>query len=137
MISDPNASELCRIMADVRSRQPGSIDGAEAIFDAAVEAITADGVELVSGTFGFLAHADPMQAAARQHPLWKASAGALYLGCEVLGWNRDQAWAFIAGFDLWPNTDPSKFVDPRAKNHPDCVALGTKLRGKYLPKRGR
>jgi hypothetical protein len=133
-VSVCEVAELHRIMDDVRSRAPGTLEGSEATFDAAIAKLSEQGVELVSGSFGFLAHADPMQAVARLHPLWKASSGALFLGCEVLGWNHDQAWAFIAGFDHWPNTDPSKFVDPRAKNHPECVALGLKMREKHLPK---
>lgn len=131
-------AEVFRIMENVRARGPGFVDeGTEALFVEAIEKLTGEGGELISGSFGFLGRADPMAAVARLHPLWKTSGGALFLGCELLGWNHDQAWAFIAGFDQWPKASGAEYVDPRAKAFPECVALGKKLREKYLPKASR
>lgn len=125
--------EVGRIRKDVLQRDPGgSIEDAEKLFERAVEEAIASGVTIIAGSFGAYDALDPISCVARLSPLYDRASlgGESFLACELLGWNHDQAWAFVSGYDL----EPERPIDPRAFRHPEVVKLGERIRQKYCPR---
>lgn len=121
----------------IRSRPPGTLpaEAYETELRAAILQAKEEGLMIVSGTFGSEGvSCDPVAAIGRWHADYSSKARALHgagiFGCEILGWNHDQMWAFIAGFDGY--SKGVYFADPRALRHPELVALGQKLRGEFV-----
>jgi hypothetical protein len=126
--------EIDVFIREIMTREPGSrpLDEIENTFDVAIDKAREDGLVIVYGTFGYGHSIEPLGCVARLSPKYQAFGCPLFVACDVLGWNHDQAWAFIAGYDTTP-FDPDKCIDPRARKHPDIVQFGKHIREKHAP----
>jgi hypothetical protein len=123
--------EIARIRKDVLQRDPGGeIVEAESLFETAIKEAKAKGITIIHGSFGAHDAIDPVSCVARLSPLYDGALGSeSFLACELLGWNYDQIWAFVSGYDL----EHERLIDPRAFRHPDVVQLGERIRARHCP----